>query len=191
MSDALLERRQMARPRPSLEPEESPFRLRVGRSRIHGWGVFALDPIPALRKVIEYKGARVSVRKANERRRKAPAVSKAPRVSTFRVNRYWVVDGDRGGNGAVLINHSCDPNLRTRVIRGQPVYFSRRRIRKGEELCVDYRFRWKKRLTPCHCGSTRCRGTINLPPFLPPRGNRAVDVRLISALSFSAPMSLG
>jgi SET domain-containing protein len=43
-----------------------------------------------------------------------------------------------------------------------PVY-SRRAIRKGEELTVDYHFANDTEGVPCKCGSTLCRGTINLP----------------------------
>jgi hypothetical protein len=34
----------------------APFRFRIGRSRIHGYGVFALEDIPVGRQVIEYAG---------------------------------------------------------------------------------------------------------------------------------------
>jgi SET domain-containing protein len=38
---------------------------------------------------------------------------------------------------------------------------SRRRIKKGEELTVDYHFDADADRTPCSCGSKKCRGTIN------------------------------
>jgi SET domain-containing protein len=39
---------------------------------------------------------------------------------------------------------------------------SKRAIRRGEELTVDYRFDKKIGDVPCRCGARTCRGTINL-----------------------------
>jgi hypothetical protein len=39
---------------------------------------------------------------------------------------------------------------------------SRRQIRRGEELTVDYMFSKKVEPVRCRCGSPKCRGTINL-----------------------------
>lgn len=38
---------------------------------------------------------------------------------------------------------------------------SKRRIKAGEELTIDYNFSPKVGRVPCHCGSQKCRGTIN------------------------------
>jgi SET domain-containing protein len=47
-------------------------------------------------------------------------------------------------------------------MKGHILYMSLRRIRKGEELTVDYHFSKNEETTPCHCGSKNCRSTINL-----------------------------
>jgi SET domain-containing protein len=147
--------------RPMIDPRFSRFPLRVGRSRIHRFGVFALQTIPRGRKVIEYTGERLSQRQARDRQRRTRRRG-GPEIDTlFRLNRYWSVDGAVGGSGAELINHCCDPNLKTRRIRGHLYYFSCRRIRPGEELTVDYRFPAKAERAICRCGSPKCRGTIN------------------------------
>jgi SET domain-containing protein len=39
---------------------------------------------------------------------------------------------------------------------------SKRRIRKGDELTVDYHFEKDIEDIPCKCGAANCRGTINL-----------------------------
>jgi SET domain-containing protein len=39
---------------------------------------------------------------------------------------------------------------------------SRRTIRRGEELTVDYRFDKDIEQVPCRCGAETCRGVINL-----------------------------
>jgi uncharacterized protein len=144
-----------------IDPRFSRFPLRVGRSRIHRFGVFALKTIPRGHKVIEYTGERLSQEQATDRQRRARR-SNGPRIDTlFRLNRYWSVDGAVGGSGAELINHCCDPNLRARRIRDHLFYFTRRRIRPGEELTVDYRFPAKAERAICRCDSPKCRGTIN------------------------------
>jgi SET domain-containing protein len=39
---------------------------------------------------------------------------------------------------------------------------SRRDIRRGEELTVDYHFDKKVEKVVCRCGAEKCRGTINV-----------------------------
>ena len=134
-----------------------PFRLQIGKSTIHRRGVFATESVPANRKVIEYTGKILN-------RNQAKAKRDADHLYLFSLDErdYWFVDGSDGGSGAEFVNHSCDPNLRA-VVRGRRVfYFSKRKIRKGEELTVDYNLDSQcEQRVPCHCGSRNCRGTIN------------------------------
>ena len=139
----------------TINPAFAGFRLAVRRSRIHRVGVFTEEPIPAWRKVIEYTGERISRRES--RRRWDPA-----RSYLFYVDSYWRLDGAIGGSGAELINHSCAPNLRARLLRGHLLYYSRRSIKRGEELTLDYKYSADLRPIPCHCGAATCRGTINV-----------------------------
>jgi uncharacterized protein len=145
----------------NIDPRFASFRLRVGRSRVHGRGVFACQPIPSGRRVIEYTGERISRWETRRRFLKAWR-SRSPRIYLARLNLYWAVDGSSGGSGAELINHSCDPNLDWRRSHGHLYFFSRRRIRRGEELTLDYAFRKDGPAVPCRCGAPSCRGTINV-----------------------------
>jgi uncharacterized protein len=138
---------------PSLDPRKVCFRVRIGRSQIHRWGVYADQVIPAGRKVIEYAGEKINRREAKRRE---------DTHYLFELDKYWTIDGSVGGSGAEFINHSCDPNLATRILKGHILYFSLRRIPKGEELTVDYNFDWDAERITCVCGSKRCRGTINV-----------------------------
>ena len=124
-------------------------------SKIHRWGVYADENIPPNRKVIEYTGERISRRETKIRASRALNY-------IFTLDSYWSLDGSVGGSGAEFINHSCDPNLASRNLKGHIIYFSKRRIRKGEELTVDYHFGADEELVPCSCGAKNCRGTINL-----------------------------
>jgi SET domain-containing protein len=146
---------------PSIDPRYAKYPLRVGRSRIHGFGVFTVETIPRGRKVIEYTGERLNPQQARARQRKVWSRGGTKIDAFFLLNPYWTLDGATGGSGAELINHCCDPNLKTQRIRGHIFYFSRRRIRPGEELTVDYRFPAKAERAVCCCGSPKCRGTMN------------------------------
>lgn len=142
---------------PRLTPEYCNFRLEVRESKIHRWGVYAAEKIPANRKVIEYTGERIS---RMETKRRSDAQYRM--IYLFTLDRYWTLDGAVGGSGAEYINHSCDPNLRAKVTQGHILYMSARPIRKGEELTVDYHFAKDIETVYCRCGTARCRGTINL-----------------------------
>jgi hypothetical protein len=150
------------RPVPSISPHFSVYRLKIRRSAIHRLGVFAAERIPRGRKVIEYTGRRVSKRALLKRARRMSRAARAKLIYLARVNRYWLLDGALEGSGAEFINHSCEPNLRPQRTRGHILLLSRRTIRKGEELSWDYRFSKKTDPVSCHCGSAKCRGTINL-----------------------------
>jgi SET domain-containing protein len=129
------------------------FRLVVRKSKIHGWGVYAGENIPPNRKVIEYTGERIGHLEAEKR---------TSSRYLFILDDTWVVDGGVGGSGAEFINHSCEPNLATRIMKGHILYMSLRAIRKGEELTVDYNYDDTDEIVRCACGARSCRGTINL-----------------------------
>src|SRR5689334_14663048 len=140
---------------PAIDSRHACFEMEIRESRIHKRGVYALERIPANRKVIEYTGERISRRETKRRG--------TGRVTyLFTLDDYWTIDGAVGGSGAEIINHSCDPNLTSRIVNGHILYISRRAIRSGEELTVDYRFSDKIARVRCVCGSVNCRGIINL-----------------------------
>ena len=150
------------RPRYRIDPRYSRYLLLVSRSPIDGYGVFAGEPIPANRRVIEYAGQRISYREAQKRFQAVTRSGRRRRFYFFVLNRRWVVDGAVGGTGAELINHGCEPNLIRRRMRGHIYYYSRRRIRAGEELLIDYHYSRDTVIQKCRCGSPKCRGTLNL-----------------------------
>lgn len=150
-------------PHLNVKPQFTIWQLRVRRSPIQGLGVFAAEDIPNRRKVIEYTGERITRREAVKRFAKIwQSRKRNKRLCLFRLNKRWVLDGAVGGSGAELINHSCAPNLASRRVRGRIFFFSRRPVRKGEELTVDYRLPKAAVRVACRCGSPACRGTINV-----------------------------
>lgn len=147
---------------PRIDPQYARFKLRIGRSPIHRFGVFTAQSIPPHRRVIEYTGERISWRAARKRFAKLGFAKANRRTYLFEWNRYWVINGAVGGCGAEYINHSCDPNLRRKTLQGHILLMSGRRIQRGEELTYDYRLDMSAGRLPCACGSPKCRGTINL-----------------------------
>jgi SET domain-containing protein len=142
---------------PSIDDRYAAFRLKIKPSKIHRWGVFAQEDIPARRKVLEYTGERISRRETKRR-----SEEQGRMIYLFTLDNYWTIDGAVGGSGAQYINHRCDPNIVAEIRSGHILYMSRRPIRKGEELTVDYHFAKDIEEVPCRCGSVLCRGTINL-----------------------------
>jgi SET domain-containing protein len=144
-----------------IREDDSPYRLGVKASKIDRVGVFAGKAIPQGHKVLTYAGEKLSCEDAAVRF--WVALKRNPKARTFmaRLNRLWIIDGAVGGNGAERINHCCDPNVYFRRAYGRIFIYSRRRIRKGEELTLDYRFPEDRVAIPCHCGSPKCRGYMN------------------------------
>ncbi len=141
---------------PQLNKKYCAFELEVRPSKIHRWGVFALERIPKGRKVMEYAGEMVS-RKEGKRRAESNEIH-----CLFTVDSYWYIDGAVGGSGAEFVNHCCEPNLESRIVKRHVLYYSLRDIEPGEELLLDYHFGKNQERVKCGCGVPTCRGWINL-----------------------------
>ncbi len=144
-------------PIPAIDPKYAFYDLEIRSSKIHRWGVYALEDIPARRKVMEYRGERIS-RKETRRR----SEEQGRLIYLFTLDNYWTLDGAVGGSGAEYCNHSCDPNIVSEVRKGHILYLSKKPIWKGDELTLDYHFAKDVEEVICKCGSEKCRGTINL-----------------------------
>jgi len=122
-------------------------RLARRRSRIAGWGVYALEPIAKNTKIITYVGERISHRES--KRREAKQLPRG-RVWCFTVDERTVVDASVGGNLARFINHSCRPNCYIQIIDGVIWIRASRSIREGQELTYDYNTGGEAGI-PCQC----------------------------------------
>ena len=137
---------------PQIDPEKASFRLECRRSKIHRWGVFAAEPIPARRRVIEYTGERIDAAEMERRAGKKL-------LYLFSVSPNRIIDGAVGGSGAQYINHSCDGNLKSYSVNGHIYLSSVRPIEAGEELTYDYNIDEEFEV-PCECGAENCRGKL-------------------------------
>lgn len=103
------------------------FELVVRRSR-SGLGLFAAEPIPKGKRVVEYTGVLISEK----------AVDKSRSRYLFDVGTPGALDGSPRSNRARYINHSCRPNCEAQVRKRRVFIRSIRNIRAGEELSYDY-----------------------------------------------------
>ena len=158
-----------AKPAPRSTTNAGGRRIQVRASGVHGRGVYALEPIAAGQRIIEYKGERISWDEALERHPHDPA--HPDHTFYFHLEEGdLVIDALFGGDSARWINHACEPNCEAREEKGRVFIHALRDLHPGEELFYDYGLviderytaKLKKRFA-CHCGSPLCRGTMLSP----------------------------
>jgi SET domain-containing protein len=128
-------------------------RIAKRRSRLHGWGVFALEPINKNKRIVKYEGELVDHRESLKREKR---YLKRGEIWCFTVNRRWVRDGHVDGNVARFINHACKPNCYSQIV-GRDIWIrAGRNIEAGEELTYDY-YTDGDQIIACRCrpGCTR------------------------------------
>ncbi|XP_057257311.1 histone-lysine N-methyltransferase SETD1A-like, partial [Pezoporus wallicus] len=139
-------------------------RLRFGRSRIHEWGLFAMEPIAADEMVIEYVGQNIRQVVA-DMREKRYAQAGIGSSYLFRVDHDTIIDATKCGNLARFINHCCTPNCYAKVItieaQKKIVIYSKQPIGVNEEITYDYKFPIEDTKIPCLCRTESCRGSLN------------------------------
>jgi hypothetical protein len=148
-----------------MTPTDEPY-FRIRRSRTHGSGAFALRPIPAGTRLIEYTGERISHEEADARP-DVPDGTGSLHILLFTVDARTVIDARVGGNEAQYFNHSCDGNCEAVIDKRRVFLETRRDVAAGEELTYDYEMEYSgedletaRREYPCRCGSPACRGTL-------------------------------
>jgi SET domain-containing protein len=117
------------------------------RSKLHGFGVFAAEPITKNTRIIDYAGE--LIRNSRSGAREARYLAQGC-IWVFRVNRVWSRDAAVNGNIARFINHSCQPNCYFQIVDKTIWIRASRAIRAGEELTYDYRTIGDKTI-PCRC----------------------------------------
>lgn len=146
-------------------PRKRPL-YEIRRSAIQGRGVFAARRIRAGQRIIEYAGERITPDEAD--RRYEDEKMKRHHTFLFSLDKNTVIDGNKRGNDARYINHSCEPNCEA-VTVGKKIYiYAKKNVQPGVELAYDYKYEWSSarrdaELYKCECGSVKCRGTIMKP----------------------------
>ncbi|MFO7570542.1 MAG: SET domain-containing protein-lysine N-methyltransferase [Smithellaceae bacterium] len=140
-------------------------RTQVRASGIHGKGVYAVQPIRAGEKVLEYQGEIITWKKALSRHPHDP--DQPNHTFYFHLNDGHVIDAKSSRAPAKWVNHSCNPNMEADQ-EGLRVFLKALRdIEPGEELFYDYALMIEGRKTAkdkkdhaCLCKSRNCRGTM-------------------------------
>jgi len=99
----------------------------VKRTRT-GLGLLNLRPIPSGKRIIEYTGIIIT----NEQ------VKKSRSKYLMELDEHHTIDGTPRANLARYINHSCRPNAEAYTSRKHVWIWSKRSIKAGEEITIDY-----------------------------------------------------
>ena len=122
------------------------FKIKVQRSK-SGLGLFAQEDIPKGKYIIEYFGRELSKDEQYTSNSKY----------LFEINSKKTIDGSTRANTARYINHSCRPNCEVEIKKGRILVFSKKDIKKGEELSYDYgKEYWNEFIKPIGCRCSKC-----------------------------------
>ena len=133
------------------------FILEVKKSKVAGKGAYALQNIPAKKKLGNMAGEIISYGEAQKR------VKQQPDAALLMVefdNDPIALDASVNRNALSYINHSCNPNTYLRRAYKKVEFYSLRVIKKGEELTADYGETHHDGKLACRCGAKNCRGYI-------------------------------
>jgi uncharacterized protein len=124
----------------------SRWELKAKRSTI-GLGLFTLEPIPARKRIIEYKGPIITPEDRNGLSNKY----------LFEIDKGYAIDGRARSNLARYINHSCRPNA-IAYCEGRRIWiWSRRKIKAGEEITINYGKQYLDQfIEPIGCKCEKC-----------------------------------
>lgn len=128
--------------------------LIVKKSLIQGTGLYTDRAIGARTKIGEYTGERISIREANKR------AKQGKRITIVELSDKEAIDGSVNGGPFQFMNHSCEPNVFTRIAYGRAEFYTMRKVKAGEELTCDYGDSHHEGQLPCRCGSPKCRKYI-------------------------------
>ncbi|KYR01218.1 hypothetical protein DLAC_02336 [Tieghemostelium lacteum] len=145
--------------------ESKQSNIYIKLSSIHSYGGFAKRDLKDGDFITEYIGEIIRQKIADIREKQYQ--DKGIDCFMFRVDSDCIVDATKRGNRARFINHSCDPNAKTRIVTignlQKIIIVAIKDIKKDQEILYDYCFQQEpdENRVPCHCGTPICRGFLN------------------------------
>ena len=130
------------------------YPIKVAKSQIDGQGAYALQRIPARKKIGDLGGVIITIREA----RRITAQTK--RVAMVEFDNGEALNASVNSNELRYINHSCDPNTYMRLTHRRVEFYALRPIRLNEELTCNYGETHHDGKLPCQCGAKNCKGFI-------------------------------
>ena len=122
------------------------YKVKIGRSKT-GLGLFALEPIPKGKKIMEYIG-KVMIDESDDDKNS---------LYIFNINKKVDIDGAPRFNTARYINHSCRPNAESDTEKDHVWIKSCRNIMLGEEITYDYgKEYFNEYIKPKGCRCVKC-----------------------------------
>ena len=143
-------RRAPRKPSPS---NDRALPVEVRNSRINGRGLFAGARLPGRRKLGEISGELVRLPGAWKK------VEKSDKIYLIELNERQALECS-SGNSFRYLNHSCAANCYMRITRTRVEIYTRRAIKAGTELTVNYGATPHKDGMRCACGAANCKGLL-------------------------------
>jgi len=139
---------------PVTPPYHIYYPVKVAKSKIAGKGAYALQRIPARKKIGDLGGVIITMKEAMR------LIKNLKVINLVELDNDLALNASSNPNDMRFINHSCGPNTYLRVMKDRVEFYALRDIKKGEELSCDYGETHHEGKLPCKCGAKNCRGFI-------------------------------
>jgi SET domain-containing protein len=139
---------------PVTPPYHIYFPVKVAKSKIAGKGAYALQNIPARKKIGDLGGVIITMKEAMK------LIKNLKVINLVELDNDLALNASANPNDMRFINHSCDPNTYLRVMKNRVEFYALKKIKKGQELSCDYGETHHEGTLPCRCGAKNCRGFI-------------------------------
>lgn len=139
---------------PVTPPYHIYFPVKVAKSKIAGKGAYALQNIPARKKIGDLGGVIITMKEAMK------LIKNLKVINLVELDNDLALNASANPNDMRFINHSCDPNTYLRVMKNRVEFYALKKIKKGQELSCDYGETHHEGTLPCCCGAKSCRGFI-------------------------------
>jgi SET domain-containing protein len=130
------------------------YPVKISKSKIAGKGAYALQRIPAKRKIGDLGGVIITMTEAMQ------LIKDLKVINCVELDNNLALNASDNPNDMRFINHSCDPNTFMRVMKDRVEFYALKNIKQGEELSCDYGETHHDGKLPCRCGAKNCRGFI-------------------------------